>query len=97
MDNLINSVPNIEELSDRADRIYRDIPDISEYDGKYIAIDVDSKKYFIGDTRDVAVANAKAKFPSKLIFVRRIGQIEKISRHVAPYMTSRGNGYARIF
>lgn len=78
-----NDLPNFRKLSELGESIYHELKnDLQDDEGKYIAIEFDSKDYFIGSTREEAVSNAKAKYPSKLVFVRRIGPIESISRHV---------------
>lgn len=47
--------------------------------GKYIAIEIDSKKHFIGETKEEALDMAQKTFPKRIFFVRRIGELEKIS------------------
>lgn len=47
--------------------------------GKYIVIEVDSEQIFIGETKDEAFKKAREKFPRELLYVRRIGELEKIS------------------
>lgn len=78
-----NIPSNIEEFSRKAEEIYnRALPDIvGENDGKYIAIEIKSGDFFIGETKEAAIEVAKKKYPDSIVFVRRIGNIEKISRH----------------
>jgi hypothetical protein len=80
------NLPNMQELSQKAEGIYQKIlPEINKMIGKYVAIELESEEYFVGETREDAVANARQKFSNnKLLFVRRIGTIEKISTHVCP-------------
>ena len=52
-----------------------------DHHGKYVVIEVESGKHFIGDTRDEATIEARKSFPNKVMFIKRIGQVEKISRH----------------
>lgn len=47
--------------------------------GKYIAVEVESKKYFLGETKEEALDEAQKVFPNKVFFVRRIGELEKVS------------------
>ena len=47
--------------------------------GKYVAIEVESKQYFIGGTKEEALDSAQKVFPNKVFFVRRIGELEKVS------------------
>ena len=61
--------------------------------GKYIVIEVVSKRHFIGETRTDAVAEARKEFPNIVMFVRRIGTVEKSSRHL-PRLDQK---YARVF
>ncbi|MGH7453365.1 MAG: hypothetical protein ACRENG_18590, partial [bacterium] len=44
-----------------------------KYNGKIIAIEVESGKYFIGDTLGEAGDKARAVFPDKIFFFMRIG------------------------
>jgi len=44
-----------------------------KYNGKIIAIEVDSGKYFIGDNELEAGEKARAVFPDKIFFFMRIG------------------------
>ena len=79
-----SNLPNFRELSEQGERIYNTLDEDMRRQnvGRYIAIEFDSGEHFIADTRDEAVNRAKAKHPNKLVFVRRIGPIENISRHV---------------
>ena len=63
--------------------------------GKYVTIEVNSGDSFMGDTREESVATARIKYPRTILYVRRIGTIEKVARH-SPYYLS-GNSNARIF
>jgi len=88
---------NLDQLIQKARGIFAELQnseDIKSNEGKYIAIEVISGKHFIADTRDEAVKKAKIKFPDRLVFVRRIGGLEKASRHLAsPVLFD----YARLF
>ena len=49
-------------------------PELREkYDGKFIAIEVDSGDYFIGETGIDASKKGKEKYPDKIFFLGRIG------------------------
>jgi len=87
--------PNVQEIIRKGAEIYDTLKGQLEptNNGKYIVIEVDSREHFLGDTRDEAILKAKAKFPDKVMFIRKIGQIEKISRH---YSYSQQK-YARLF
>ena len=41
--------------------------------GRFIAIEVDSGEYFIGDTALEATRKAQARYPGKIFFLGRIG------------------------
>lgn len=45
----------------------------SRYKGEYIAIEVQSKDYFIGGKITEAIAKAREKYPEKEFYVARIG------------------------
>lgn len=63
--------------------------------GKYIAIEVNSGETFVGDTREEAVTVARTKYSRVILYVRRIGAIEKVARHSPSYLLSNNN--ARLF
>jgi hypothetical protein len=86
--------PNIQDLIDKANEIYESLKAELEpkYNGKFVAIEIESKKHFIGDTRDEAVAEAKKEFPESVVFGKRIGGVEKSSRHSSYFPR-----YARLF
>ncbi|GEM_PF-1585104 len=86
---------NVSEIIRKGNEIYETLKEGFERDnsGKYIVIEVDSGKYFIGETRDEAVVTAKKSFPNIIMFVRRIGHIEKASRH----LLNNSYNYARLF
>lgn len=94
--NLPTLPPNIQELSKKAGDIYNSLSEEFKKlnNGKYIAIEVRTGDHFIGETREEAVSQAHKKHPGILIFVRRVGTIEKISLHSSQLFN---NGYARIF
>lgn len=73
---------NIQELLKKGEEIYQqELKGVlePENNGKYVVIEVESKKYFIGETKDEAVTEAKKTFPNKVFVVRRIGEVEKIT------------------
>jgi hypothetical protein len=57
----------------------------SSHAGKYIVIEVNSGKYFVETTKDEAMAQARKEFPKILLFVRRIGELEKVSHHSSSF------------
>ncbi len=44
-----------------------------KYKGKFVVIEVESGKYFVGDTLGEAADKAEAKFPHKVFYIKRIG------------------------
>lgn len=66
-----------------------------ENNGKYITIEVNSGDYFIGNTREEAVSAARIKHPKVILYVRRIGVLEKVARHSPHYPLV--NSYDRVF
>jgi len=68
--------PNFEDFDEKAVEIYeRKLKKKLEpkYKGKMIAIEVDSGKYFMGDDLDEAGDKAKAAFPDKIFYFKRVG------------------------
>ncbi|MCX6815880.1 MAG: hypothetical protein NT120_03440 [Candidatus Aenigmarchaeota archaeon] len=47
-----------------------------KYRGEYIAIDIGTEKYFIGETRDEAVRTGRAELPEVVFYVKRIGGVD---------------------
>jgi hypothetical protein len=60
----------------KAKRIYKNIvePGLNETDfGKFVAIEPDSKSYFIGITGREAIDKAEEQFPDKSFYLARVG------------------------
>lgn len=95
-----NSPQNIEEVVKKGNQIYDALQKSLNLEGslqsKYIAIEADSEEHFIGETRDEAVKNARQKFPNAILFVRKIGGLDKVARNY-PFSTSNALKYARLF
>jgi len=66
---------NLEEFSKKAEAFYKEIKTQLEaqYKGKFVAIDFESKKYWIGETVSDALAKAKEEFPTKLFYLIQVG------------------------
>ena len=90
-----HATPNVQEITRKAKQFYDTLKTELEptNNGKYIALEVNSKRYFIGETRDEAVIKARVLFPREVLFVKRIGEVEKTYRHF-PFPRFK---YARIF
>lgn len=97
--NNIQRTHNTEELIERAKKIYSDLQAREnierDYKGKYIAIDVDSERYFIRDTRDEAVHAAKTDLPNAMFFVKRIAGVDTVARNY-PFTPPRKTMHARL-
>jgi ribosomal protein L31 len=80
-----NRPPNVDNLIEQAKLIYAELNkkfDLENtQEGKYVAIDVDSQRHFIADTRDEAVQKGRAELPTARFFVKRIGGVDRVSRH----------------
>jgi hypothetical protein len=76
---------NISAMVKRAEEMYESKKNEIEpvMNGKFIAIEVDSGEHFIADTREEAVTKVKEKYPNKIPLTRKIGEIEKASRHLS--------------
>src|SRR3990167_7071376 len=44
-----------------------------EYTGKFVAIDIETAEYFIGDSLDEALGKARGKYPSKIFHSVKVG------------------------
>lgn len=97
MNSNIPSTINIQSILTKAQQKYDVLRSALEprQNGKYIAIEGDSGNYFIGETREEAVNKAKQKYPKAVVFVRRIGSLEKVARNSPSYISN--TSYARIF
>lgn len=75
----------MDEMLERANKVYDEIQQTENIEkgnvGRYVAIDVDSKRYFIGETRDEAVQRGKEALPEVVFFVKRIGGEDTVSRN----------------
>ena len=73
-EDLIKKV-DMEKIADEGEKIYEEIK--SKYEpqdnGKFLAIEVDSKDVFLGEHSSDAVELAKKTHPSKVFFVVKIG------------------------
>jgi len=71
---LIKNV-NIQQLAEEGSRIYEEVK--QEYEpqqnGKFLAIETDTKSAYLGDTTSEAVEKARAVHPDKVFYVVKIG------------------------
>jgi hypothetical protein len=73
-----NQVLNPEMIAEKGEQIYKDklkekLED--KHKGEFVAIDIDSEKYFLGDSPEAALKKATQKFPSKIFHLIRIGHL----------------------
>ena len=76
MSTQIDVDPKLESLAERGEKFYRDnLKDSLEPDqiGRFVAIEPDSGRYFLGSTGTEALVDAKTQMPSSLFFLIRIG------------------------
>jgi len=66
---------DLQKIVDEGEKIYEEIK--SQYEpkenGKFLAIEVESKKVYFGDTSADAVLLAKKDYPDKVFYVVKIG------------------------
>ena len=78
MTSKIQPLPNINphEIARKGEEIYQTkFKEKLEknYFGKFVAIEVDSGEYFVGDTLAAASDKAKKKFPGAVTYIKKIG------------------------
>jgi hypothetical protein len=68
-------------MAEKAKAVYEKIKDglEAEHMGKVVAIDVESGDYFLGETGLEAARQAKARYPSRIPYIMRIGRPAYIS------------------
>lgn len=73
-EDLIKTV-NIQHLAEEGSKIYEGLKDQYEpqQNGKFLAIDVETKNVYLGDTSSEAVEEARAAHPDKVFYVVKIG------------------------
>lgn len=73
-DDLIKNV-NIQEIAEKGAKIYEEIK--GQYDpintGKFLAINVDTKEVFLGNTSSEAVELARKSYSNTVFYVVKIG------------------------
>ena len=60
----------------KAKKIYQSLiePNLLEnHIGKFVAVETDTKSYFIGLTGNEAIAEAEKRFPDKIFYLARVG------------------------
>jgi hypothetical protein len=71
----VQKLPDIHHISKKGQKIFEMLSEelTESHFGRFIAIEVDSGDYFIGETAIEATRRAQAKHPEKLFFLGRIG------------------------
>ena len=72
---MTQTLPNTRHIAREGKRLLESIQgQFGEQDhGKFVAIDVDSGEYFLGETAIEATEKARAKHPGKVFYLGRIG------------------------
>lgn len=88
---------NPEEIAKKGEEIYqKKFKEKYEpsFNGKFLAIEIDSGEEFIGNTSVEALEKAREKYPQKLFYLKKIGSpvAEVMSSHFLPR-----HFYGRIF
>lgn len=75
MTNLLIDKANIQKIADEGKKIYEKIKKDYEPDenGKFLAIEIDSRKTYLGSTSLEALEKARSIHPDKVFYVVRIG------------------------
>ena len=66
---------DIHRIASEGDAIYEEIKEnyLNEHKGETLAINVDTKEVFLGETNAEAVEKAQNKYPETVFYVVRIG------------------------
>ena len=66
---------NIQQLADEGSRIYEELKGQyePEQNGRFLAIDIETKNVYVGDTSSEAVEKARVVHPDKVFYVVKIG------------------------
>lgn len=66
---------DVQEISKKGQQILEALPEHvrRDHEGKFVAIEVGSEDYFIGDTAIEATRKAQAEHPNRVFFLGRIG------------------------
>ena len=77
MNQSLSSLPTIypSEIARKGEEIYQKISKHIEKkrSGDFVAIEVESGKYFLGQTQMEAIEKAKKRFPQKVFYLMKIG------------------------
>lgn len=77
MNKPLTSLPTVypSEIAHKGEEIYQKISQQIEkkYLGNFMAIEVESGKYFLGETQIEAIERAKKRFPTKIFYLMKVG------------------------
>ncbi|MBI5222579.1 MAG: hypothetical protein HY980_03740 [Candidatus Magasanikbacteria bacterium] len=77
MSKLLTSLPTVypAEIAQKGIRVYQKISKQIEknHSGDFVAIEVESGGYFLGQTQMEAIEKAKKRFPTKIFYLMKIG------------------------
>lgn len=77
MNKPLTSLPTVHpaEIAHKGEEIYQKISKQMEkkYLGSFMAIEVESGKYFLGQTQVEAIEKAKKHFPAKIFYLMKVG------------------------
>lgn len=70
----MNPTVNIQKIAEEGSKIYKRIKSkYSKKKGKFLAIDIESRKVYLGATSAEALVLAKKNHPDKIFYVVKIG------------------------
>lgn len=66
---------NTAQIASNGEHIYHELKEELEkkYFGRFVAIDTETKEYFLGETQIEASSKAKNKYPNKVFYLVKIG------------------------
>jgi len=77
MNKLLISLPTVypAEIAQKGIQVYQKISKQIEkdYSGDFVAIEVESGEYFLGQTQVKAIEKAKKHFPTKIFYLMKVG------------------------
>ena len=77
MNKLLISLPTVypAEIAQKGIQVYQKISKQIEkdYSGDFVAIEVESGEYFLGQTQVEAIEKAKKHFPTKIFYLMKVG------------------------
>lgn len=84
-----SSIIDPQEVARKGEKTYKKVKDKLEkkYFGKFVAVEVESGKYFLGSDQIEAIKKAKQQFPKSIFYIARIGfrGAIKISSYQPPF------------